>query len=39
MWIATIVTTEFLEKDDLVYAWYQRVLNDYSEVIPKSVVA
>lgn len=39
MWIATLVTTEFLEKDDVVYAWYQRVLNDYSEVIPKSVAA
>lgn len=39
MWIATLVTTPFLEKDDVVYAWYQRVLSDYSEVIPKSVVA
>jgi glutathione S-transferase len=39
MWVATLVTTEFLEKDDVVYAWYQRVLNDYSAVIPKSVVA
>ena len=39
MWIATLVTTEFLEKDDVVYAWYQRVLNDYSDVMPKSVAA
>jgi glutathione S-transferase len=39
MWIATLVTTDFLEKDDVVYAWYQRVLNDYSEVIPNSIVA
>jgi glutathione S-transferase len=39
MWIATLVTTDFLEKDNVVYAWYQRVLNDYSEVIPNSIVA
>ncbi|MDX2369486.1 MAG: glutathione S-transferase N-terminal domain-containing protein [Colwellia sp.] len=39
LWIATSGTTEFLEKDDVVYAWYQRVLSDYSEVIPKSIVA
>jgi glutathione S-transferase len=39
MWIATLVTTDFLEKGDVVYAWYQRVLNDYSEVIPNSIVA
>jgi len=39
LWIATSGTTEFLAKDDLVYAWYQRVLNDYSEVIPQSIVA
>jgi len=39
LWIATSGTKEFLEKDDVVYAWYQRVLGDYSEVIPKSVAA
>lgn len=39
LWIATSGTTDFLAKDDVVYAWYQRVLNDYSEVIPKSIVA
>lgn len=39
LWIATSGTTDFLEKDDVVYAWYQRMLNDYSEVIPKSVAA
>ena len=39
LWIATCGTTDFLEKDDVVYAWYQRVLNDYREVIPKSIVA
>ena len=38
LWIATSGTPEFLEKDDIVYSWYQRVLNDYSEVIPKSVM-
>lgn len=39
LWIATSGTTNFLEKDDVVNEWYQRVLADYSEVIPKSVVA
>lgn len=39
LWIATSGTTDFLAKDDIVYAWYQRVLSDYSEVIPKSVIA
>jgi glutathione S-transferase len=39
LWIATSGTPEFLEKDDVVYAWYQRMLSDYSEVIPKSIVA
>jgi glutathione S-transferase len=39
LWIATSGTTDFLEKDDVVYAWYQRMLSDYSEVIPKSVAA
>lgn len=39
LWIANSGVTEFLEKDDVVYAWYQRMLNDYSEVIPKSIVA
>ena len=38
LWIATSGVTNFLEKDDVVYAWYKRVLIDYSEVIPKSVV-
>lgn len=38
LWIATSGTTEFLEKDDLIYAWYQRVLTNYSEVIPKSLL-
>lgn len=38
LWIATSGTTEFLKKDDVVYTWYQRVLSDYSEIIPKSVV-
>ena len=39
LWIATSGTPDFLEKDDVVYAWYQRMLSDYSEVIPKSIVA
>ncbi len=39
LWIATSGITEFLENDDVVYAWYQRMLSDYSGVIPKSVVA
>jgi len=39
LWIANCGTTEFLEKDDVIYAWYQRVLNDYNEVISKSIVA
>lgn len=38
LWIANCGTTDFLEKDDVVYAWYQRVLNDYSAVIPKSIL-
>lgn len=39
LWIATAGTNDFLAKDDIVYAWYQRVLSDYSEVIPKSIVS
>lgn len=39
LWIATSGTPDFLEKDDVVYAWYQRVLGDYSEVVPKSLMA
>jgi glutathione S-transferase len=38
LWIANCGITDFLEKDDVVYTWYQRVLNDYSDVIPKSLV-
>ncbi|MEP4889346.1 MAG: glutathione S-transferase N-terminal domain-containing protein [Aliiglaciecola sp.] len=39
LWIASSGTTDFLEKDDIIYAWYKRVLNDYREVIPAAIVA
>lgn len=39
LWIATSGTPEFLAKDDVVYTWYQSMLNNYSDVIPKSLVA
>mgnify|MGYP005989031139 FL=1 len=38
LWIATSGTPEFLEKDDIIYAWYQRVLKVYNDVIPKAVL-
>jgi len=38
LWIATSGTTEFLQTDDIIYTWYQHMLNDYSEVIPKAVI-
>lgn len=39
LWIATSGTTEFLAKDDVVYAWYQRMLSDYSDAIPQTLAA
>jgi glutathione S-transferase len=39
LWIATSGTPEFLEKDDVVYAWYLSMLSEYSSVIPESLVA
>ena len=37
LWIANSSTKAFLNKDDVVYTWYQRVLNDYSMAIPDSI--
>lgn len=37
LWIANSSDKVFLKQDDIVYAWYQRVLNDYREAIPDSL--
>ncbi|MDO6691981.1 glutathione S-transferase N-terminal domain-containing protein [Aliiglaciecola sp. 3_MG-2023] len=39
LWIASSGTSDFLAKDDVIYSWYQRVLEDYREVIPTSISA
>jgi len=37
LWIANSSTKTFLNKDDVVYTWYQRALNDYRVAIPNSI--
>ncbi len=39
LWISAGGNKNFLEKDDAVYAWFQRVLADYSDVIPEALAA
>ncbi len=38
LWISCVSDIEFLEKSDVVYAWYQRMLKLYAQVIPEAVV-
>ncbi|MCI2284188.1 glutathione S-transferase N-terminal domain-containing protein [Colwellia sp. MSW7] len=37
LWIANSSNKTFLNEDDPVYTWYQRVLNDYRMAIPDSI--
>lgn len=37
LWIANSSNKIFLNKDDVVHTWYQRVLNDYRVAIPDSI--
>ena len=37
LWLAIVSDIEFLDKSDVVYHWYQRVIEIYQETIPDTV--
>ncbi|MFT5420754.1 MAG: glutathione S-transferase [Candidatus Endobugula sp.] len=39
LWVACVSKIEFLAKKDVIYRWYQHMLNHYKAVIPAELVA